>query len=279
MTQNQELKIAFIGGGNMASALGAGLIGKRCGARDVHVIDIDETALKRWDEQGVSTATEPNEALSKYHVWIFAVKPQVMKETVASCQPFLSENTLAISIAAGIDAATFAQWLGQPGQPWTRLIRCMPNTPALVGAGITGLLAAQGVSGADRIIAEKLLRSVGEVVWVDNEQQLDALTALSGSGPAYVFLFLEALIQGGQQLGLSAAQSRQLALATLTGATQLASLSPEPPAVLRERVTSKGGTTAQALRVFSERDFIDIVQQAMKASYNRASELSAELSK
>jgi pyrroline-5-carboxylate reductase len=279
MSTPQELKLAFIGGGNMASALGAGLIGKRCGAHDVHVVDIDENVRKRWADQGVSTAARPDATLGQHRVWVFAVKPQVMKETVTACKPFLRDDTLAISIAAGIDSDTFAQWLGEPGRPWTRLVRCMPNTPSLVGAGISGLCAAQGVSEQDRALAQQLLRAVGEVVWVQNDQQIDAVTALSGSGPAYVFLFLEALMQGGQQLGLSEVQARKLALATLSGATELASLSPEPPSVLRERVTSKGGTTAEALRVFKERDFVAIVQAAMKASYNRASELSVEFSK
>ncbi|WP_017523584.1 pyrroline-5-carboxylate reductase [Pusillimonas noertemannii] len=275
---NQELSLSFIGGGNMASALASGLIGKRCGASDVHVIDVNETALARWREQGVGTAAAPDEQLSSRRVWIFAVKPQVMKETVAQCKPFLRPDTLVISIAAGIESGTLAGWLGGD-KPFKRLVRCMPNTPALIGAGISGLLALDGVSEDDRAVAQLLLKAVGEVVWVDNDDQLDAVTALSGSGPAYVFLFLEALIQGGIDLGLDAQQSRKLALATLHGATQLAALSPETPATLRERVTSKGGTTAAALSVFEQQGFSALVQQAMRSAYQRAGQLATEFAK
>src|SRR5690606_5298734 len=193
---NQALTLAFIGGGNMASALASGLIGKRCGASDVHVVDINDEALARWRELGVGTAAAPDETLSSRRVWIFAVKPQVMKETVAQCKPFLRPDTLVVSIAAGIESSTLAQWLGAEA-PYTRLVRCMPNTPSLIGAGISGLLALDGVTDDDRAVAQLLLKTVGEVVWVDDDKQLDAVTALSGSGPAYVFLFLEALIQGG----------------------------------------------------------------------------------
>lgn len=275
---NHELTLSFIGGGNMAMALGSGLIGKRCGASDVHVIDINETQLQHWRELGVGTATKPDQALASKRVWIFAVKPQVMKETVAQCKPFLRPDTLVISIAAGIESNTLAQWLGDD-KPWTRLVRCMPNTPALIGAGASGLLALDGVSDDDRSVAQLLLKAVGEVVWVDSDSEIDAVTALSGSGPAYVFLFLEALIQGGLKLGLNAEQARKLALATLHGSTQLAALSPESPAVLRERVTSKGGTTAAALAVFQQQAFSDLVQQAMQAAYDRAGELAIEFAK
>jgi pyrroline-5-carboxylate reductase len=276
---NQELTISFIGGGNMASALAAGLIGKRCSAHDVHVIDHNSTALNRWQELGTTVAMAPDAVLSSRRVWIFAVKPQVMKEVVALCRPYLQPDTLVISIAAGIESASIAQWLGSADQPWTRLIRCMPNTPALIGAGVTGLMALQGVSQDDNAVAQQLMRTVGEVVWVDSDQEIDAVTALSGSGPAYVFLFIEALIEGGKKLGLTGEQARTLALATLNGATQLAALSHETPAVLRERVTSKGGTTAAALAVFEQAGFSDVVLQAMQAANNRAAELSMEFAK
>ncbi len=279
MSTNYELSLAFIGGGNMASALGAGLIGKRCGASDVHVVDIDAATLSRWSSQGVSTAAGPDATLGTRKIWIFAVKPQVMKETVAACRPFLTPDTLVISIAAGIDSQTLSRWLGSDNVPFTRLVRCMPNTPSLVKAGISGLMALEGVSADDKAVAQQLLKAVGEVVWVDNDEQIDAVTALSGSGPAYVFLFIESLIAGGMKLGLSAGQSRALALATLNGSTQLASLSPESPSTLRERVTSKGGTTAAALAVFEQHQFTQLVHEAMQAAYNRASELAIEFSK
>jgi len=276
---NHELKLAFIGGGNMASALASGLIGKRCGADDVHIVDVNESVLQQWREKGTSVAAAPDAVLSRQRVWVFAVKPQVMRETVAACKPFLQPDTLVISIAAGISSQTLSGWLGEPGKPWTRLVRCMPNTPALIGAGAAGLMALPGVTEHDKAQAQLLFRAVGQTCWVDSDEQIDAVTALSGSGPAYVFLFLEALVDGAVKLGLSAEQARTLALATLNGATQLAALSPETPATLRERVTSKGGTTAAALDIFAQHHFTDVVQQAMQAAFDRAAQLSHEFSK
>jgi pyrroline-5-carboxylate reductase len=273
---SEELTLAFIGGGNMANALAAGLIGKRCAAAGVHVVDPTADTRARWEEQGVSTAAQPTEQLGDKAIWVFAVKPQVMRQAVAQCKPFLRPGTLVVSIAAGIRGDTIAGWLGAPGKPHSRLVRCMPNTPALIGEGVTGLVASPGVSADDKAAAEQLLKTVGQVVWVQTDEALDAVTALSGSGPAYVFLFLEALIEGARKLGLDADQARTLALATLQGATQLAALSPEPPARLRERVTSKGGTTAAALGVFADRDFSAIVGSAMRAAHDRAAEMARE---
>lgn len=272
----QELSLAFIGGGNMANALASGLIGKRCAADKVHVIDPHEATLQAWRERGCSTSMQADASLSLQRVWVLAVKPQNMQEVVKQCRPFLQADTLVISIAAGIASSTLAQWLGSPDQPWERLVRCMPNTPSLIGAGATGLLGGAGVDAQDKAVTELLFKSVGQFVWFDNDDQLDAVTALSGSGPAYVFLFLEALIQGGMQLGLSADQSRKLALATLSGATELAALSPDSPATLRERVTSKGGTTAAALQVFEQQGWAGTVCTAMQAAYVRAGQLAAE---
>ena len=234
-----ELSIAFIGGGNMAAALASGLAGKVCPAGNIHVIDINEEAHASWQARGMTTATAADEALARCRVWVFAVKPQNMKDVVASTRQWLRPDTLVVSVAAGIRADTLAGWLGTPEQPFRRLVRCMPNTPALVGAGMTGLAALDGVGQEDRELAASLLASVGDVVWVADDAALDGVTALSGSGPAYVFLFLEALIAGGQKVGLTAEQARQLALGTLAGATKLAAESSEPPSVLRERVTSR----------------------------------------
>ncbi|MNQ44892.1 Pyrroline-5-carboxylate reductase [compost metagenome] len=182
-------------------------------------------------------------------------------------------------MAAGIRADTLAAWLGTPEAPFGRLVRCMPNTPALVGEGMTGLAALDGVDQADRDLAARLLSSVGQVVWVDDDAALDAVTALSGSGPAYVFLFLEALVAGGVKVGLTADQARQLALGTLAGATRLAAESPEPLSVLRERVTSKGGTTAAALDAFGAAGFTRIVEDAMAAAASRSRALAEEFGK
>ncbi|KAG0929207.1 hypothetical protein G6F31_017435 [Rhizopus arrhizus] len=202
-----------------------------------------------------------------------------MKDVVASTRQWLQDDTLVVSVAAGIRADTLAGWLGSPDAPFKRLVRCMPNTPALVGAGITGLAALDGVSEADRELAATLLASVGQVVWVADDAALDGVTALSGSGPAYVFLFLEALVAGGLKVGLTEAQAKQLALGTLAGATKLASESTEPLAVLRERVTSKGGTTAAALAAFGDAGFTGIVEDAMAAAARRSRELAEEFGK
>jgi len=274
-----ELSIAFIGGGNMAAALASGLAGKVCPAGNIHVIDINQDGHAAWQARGMTTATAPDEALARCRVWVFAVKPQNMKDVVASTRQWLQDDTLVVSVAAGIRADTLAGWLGSPDAPFKRLVRCMPNTPALVGAGITGLAALDGVSEADRELAATLLASVGQVVWVADDAALDGVTALSGSGPAYVFLFLEALVAGGLKVGLTEAQAKQLALGTLAGATKLASESTEPLAVLRERVTSKGGTTAAALAAFGDAGLTGIVEDAMAAAARRSRELAEEFGK
>ncbi len=274
-----ELSIAFIGGGNMAAALASGLAGKVCPAGNIHVIDINQDGHAAWQARGMTTATAPGEALARCRVWVFAVKPQNMKDVVASTRQWLQDDTLVVSVAAGIRADTLAGWLGSPDAPFKRLVRCMPNTPALVGAGITGLAALDGVSEADRELAATLLASVGQVVWVADDAALDGVTALSGSGPAYVFLFLEALVAGGLKVGLTEAQAKQLALGTLAGATKLAAESTEPLAVLRERVTSKGGTTAAALAAFGDAGFGGIVEDAMAAAARRSRELAEEFGK
>lgn len=268
--------IAFIGGGNMANALVSGLLGQGCPASQLHVLEVAEVLREQWRARGISVASAPDASLSTQQVWIFAVKPQQMREVVLQCKPWLKPNTLIISIAAGISLNSLSNWLGSAEQPFARVVRCMPNTPALVRAGVTGVAAVEGLAQSEKDIATDLLSAVGQVVWVDNDRAIDAVTALSGSGPAYVFLFLESLMAGAQALGLSAEQSRTLALATLAGSTQLAAEATETPAVLRERVTSKGGTTAAALDVFAEQGFSTIVAQAMAAADHRAAELSKE---
>jgi pyrroline-5-carboxylate reductase len=273
-----ELSLALVGGGNMANALASGLIGRRCAAANVHVIDPGEATRERWAALGTTTAAAPDARLSECRVWFFAVKPQVMAEVVRQCRPWLRPDTLIISIAAGIPGEAIARWLGTDAQPYARVVRCMPNTPALIASGMTGMAALSGVDEADRALAEELLRAVGEVIWVDDDAAIDAVTAVSGSGPAYVFLFLESLIAAGIEQGLTPDQARRLALGTFNGATQLATLSPDSPAVLRERVTSKGGTTAAALAVFQDRGLPDIMRQAVDAAARRAEELAREFS-
>ncbi|MBZ1349238.1 pyrroline-5-carboxylate reductase [Alcaligenaceae bacterium LF4-65] len=271
--------VAFIGGGNMANALVSGMLAQGCPAEKVHVIEVAEVLREQWRARSVSVSAAPDTLLSQRQVWIFAVKPQQMRDVVLQCRAWLQPNTLVISIAAGISIDSLGKWLGEDAKPFGNVVRCMPNTPALVGAGVTGMSAPATTSAADRERATALLSTVGEVVWVDNDKAIDAVTALSGSGPAYVFLFLESLIKGGLALGLSEQQARDLALSTLAGATKLAQQSAEAPSVLRERVTSKGGTTAAALDVFAQQAFGQTVVQAMAAADRRAAELSIEFGK
>lgn len=270
-----DFSLAFIGGGNMASALASGLAGRVLPADRIHVVEVDAAAHAGWRERGATVAAAADERLAGCDVWVYAVKPQVMREVVAQTRPWL-RDTLVVSIAAGLRGDVLATWLGTDETPWRRLVRCMPNTPALVGAGASGLAAAPGLGDADRQLAAQLFTAVGRVVWVADDAALDAVTALSGSGPAYVFLILQALIDGGVALGLSAEQSRELALATLAGATKLAAESAETPRVLRDRVTSKGGTTAAALDVMIERGLPDILVEGMRVAAARAREMSDE---
>lgn len=268
--------VALIGGGNMANALALGFLNQQCPADRLHVVEVASALREQWSQRGISVSASPDEALRARQVWIFAVKPQQMKEVVLQCKPWMSSDTLIISIAAGISMKSLGAWLGTEQTPYPNIVRCMPNTPALVGAGVTGLAAPAGLSPRDRATATTLLSAVGQAVWVHDDVAIDAVTALSGSGPAYVFLFLESLIKGGEALGLTPAQAQELAMATLVGATKLAAESSESPSVLRERVTSKGGTTAAALEVFQAAAFTDIVARAMKAADQRAAELSKE---
>jgi pyrroline-5-carboxylate reductase len=273
---NKEIKIAFIGGGNMAGALINGLIGKRCSAHDVHVVDTNPDAQKNWSSKGVSVAGVPDSRLAEHRIWVFAVKPQAMKQVVAQCRPFLQTDTLVVSVAAGISSTSLCRWLGNAEQPFDRVVRSMPNTPALIGEGATALLATAGVAHADQQLTENIFKAVSEVTWVDTDEEIDAVTSLSGSGPAYVFLFLEAMIQSAVSQGLDHAKARKLAMATVSGATELAALSPESLAVLRERVTSQGGTTAAALAVFEQAGFSSVVHDAMMAAALRAHDISKE---
>jgi len=268
--------VAFIGGGNMANALVSGLLAQHCPSSQVHIVEVSDPSRQAWSERGISTSAVPDAQLQNHQVWIFAVKPQQMKDVVLQCKPFMTPDTLVISIAAGISMTSLINWLSFPQAPFHNIVRCMPNTPALVGAGVTGLAAPSALSSENRVRATTLLSAVGQTVWVKDDAAIDAVTALSGSGPAYVFLFLEALIQGGEALGLTSDQAKELAMATLAGATKLAANSPETPSTLRERVTSKGGTTAAALSVFQESHFVEIVTRAMHAADRRAAELSKE---
>ena len=263
----------------MAAALASGLAGKVCPAGNIHVIDINEEAHASWRARGMTTATAADEALARCRVWVFAVKPQNMKDVVASTRQWLRPDTLVVSVAAGIRADTLAGWLGTPEQPFRRLVRCMPNTPALVGAGMTGLAALDGVGQEDRELAASLLASVGDVVWVADDAALDGVTALSGQRPG---LCVPVPGSADRRRPEGRPDGRAGAPACLGHAGRghsLAAESSEPPSVLRERVTSKGGTTAAALASFSAAGFAGIVEDALAAAARRSRELAEEFGK
>jgi pyrroline-5-carboxylate reductase len=265
------MKIAFVGGGNMAAALIGGLA-QAGGGHDIEVLEID--AGRAGDLQarfGVQAHGVAGAWLGSAEIVVLAVKPQQMRAAVDAIRPHLA-RPLVLSIAAGMRASTLARWLGSDV-----VVRTMPNTPALIGAGITGAAAMPGVSAGQRAAAELILRAVGEVVWFDDESMLDPVTAVSGSGPAYVFFFIEAMQQAAREMGLTEAQSRSLSVQTFLGAARLASASDEPAAVLRERVTSKGGTTAAALQCFEADRVKAAIVRALHAANARARELGDEL--
>lgn len=272
------LKIAFIGGGNMAAALIAGLAGKLTAGSNIHVVDPHAPALEKLQSQfGVSTASSASDALRAVDVIVLAVKPQSMKEVTAQLLPFIDveKQPLLLSIAAGIRATDLSRWLGD----YPAIVRCMPNTPALIGMGITGLVASSGVSATQKAQADAILQAVGSTVWLDDEAQIDPVTAVSGSGPAYVFYFIEALQQAASELGLTPEQGTQLAIATFTGAAQLAAQSTEAVSLLRERVTSKGGTTYAALTSMEDSGVKAAIVKAVKAAAQRGREMGDELGK
>jgi len=267
------MRIAFLGGGNMAAALIGGLIAKGTDARSVAVVEVSPAARERLGARyPVHIATAPDAAMQRSDVVVLAVKPQDGKSALAS---IAVHQQLVISIAAGLTLRTLSRWLGGH----RKLVRCMPNTPALIGAGIAGLYALPEVSAEERRQAETILGAVGEVVWVPEENLLDPVTAVSASGPAYVFWMMEQLAASAEKLGLAADVSRKLALHTILGAAKLAASSTESPATLRKNVTSKGGTTEAALNVFDQEQLAERFRRAVEAASRRATQLGDELGK
>ena len=263
--------IAFIGGGNMASAIIGGLL--KCGvpATNIQVVEPFEAQRINLNQQFHVQAHEvPGPGLAEAALVIWAVKPQTFKE--AALQSRLHTQTaLHLSVAAGIRSDSIARWLGTE-----RVVRAMPNTPALVGKGMTGLFARAAVTPADRVLVDKVIAPTGEYVWLGDESQLDAVTALSGSGPAYVFYFIEAMVEAGVAMGLSQQQAHQLAVGTFVGASALVQTSSESPEILRARVTSKGGTTHAALTSMAQDNVKMQFIRAMHAAQQRAHELGDE---
>jgi pyrroline-5-carboxylate reductase len=269
------LKVAFIGGGNMARAIIGGITAKGIRGCDIAVVEIDAGArLRLVAEYGVNTVEAPGSEMARVDVVVMAVKPQNMRAAAAALAPHIGDP-LVVSIAAGIRLADLSRWMG--GRK--RLVRAMPNTPALVHAGITGLHAPEGVSADDRQAAEDLLSAVGAALWFEKESDLDAVTAVSGSGPAYVFYAIEALEKAARELGLAQGASRSLALWTFVGATKLAIERGEEPAALRAQVTSKGGTTERAIEVLEAAGVKSGFVDAVKAACERSRELGDALGK
>lgn len=269
------MNIAFLGGGNMAGALIGGLVAKGFDARAMSVLEVSPAARERLAAKyPLHIATAPDAALQKSEVLILAVKPQDLRAALASLGGTV-RGKLIISIAAGVRLDALSRWLGG----YRKLVRCMPNTPALIGAGITGLCALPEVDAADRERAATILGAVGEVVWLRDERLLDAVTAVSGSGPAYVFWFIEQLAAFAEHAGIPKADAVKLATHTVLGSARLAAASDEPPARLRANVTSKGGTTEAALGVFADEKLAERFARALAAATQRGAELGDALGK
>jgi len=264
-------EVAFVGGGNMASALIGGLLKNGRIPATVLVIEPDDRQRARLALQfGVFALPAADAHLEAVPLVVWAVKPQSFAAAARPCSPFIGA-ALQLSVMAGIRTDSLQAATGSP-----RVVRAMPNTPALVGLGISGLYATPAVSAADRAAAEAVLAPSGELMWLQRERDLDAVTALSGSGPAYVYYFVEAMIQAAGEMGLTVEQGRRLALATFAGATALAQQSSDSPAVLRERVTSKGGTTYAALMSLDNDAVKAAFVKALHAARERARTLGDE---
>ena len=269
------MKIAFIGGGNMAGALLGGLLQKGYAATDLSVVEIDASARERLTARfGVSAVPAAGAETAASEVILLAVKPQQLRTVAQGLRPLLSAQ-LVISIAAGIRTEDLSRWLAG----YARIVRVMSNTPALILAGVSALYAMPSVDAEVRACAQGILAAVGSTLWVEREDLLDAVTAVSGSGPAYVFYFIEALEQAASELGLPAAAARRLSLETFLGASRLAGGSAEAPAVLRARVTSKGGTTERALASMESNHVKSRIVDAVRSAAQRSRELGEELGK
>lgn len=265
--------IAFIGGGNMVRSLVGGLLAQDCDPTGIHVAEpADAVREALASDFGIQTYPTAAEAVESAHVWLFAVKPQVMRTVCESLSPLAqTAKPLVVSVAAGITSTQLEHWLGGD----LGVVRAMPNTPALLGAGATGLYANANVDANGRATADALLASAGPTTWIGDEMQMDAVTALSGSGPAYVFLLAEAMIAAGEAEGLPPDAARALALQTVLGAARMLVESGEAPDELRKRVTSPNGTTQAALESFERDGLRAIVARAVHAARERGRELSA----
>jgi pyrroline-5-carboxylate reductase len=263
--------IAFIGGGNMASAIIGGLLKRGAAPASIQVVEpFEEQRVKLREKFGVDVREGPGHHLASATLVVWAVKPQTFKEAALQTR-FHTKTALHLSVAAGITSSSIAHWLGTE-----HVVRAMPNTPALVGKGMTALFARAAVSTAGKARVTRVIKTTGEHVWLDDETQLDAVTALSGSGPAYVFYFIEAMIDAGVAMGLTREQAHKLAVGTFVGASALAKASDEPIEILRSRVTSKGGTTYAAITSMEQDNVKKLFMRAMIAAKQRAKEMGDE---
>ena len=268
-----KTRIAFIGAGNMAASLIGGLRAKGLEAAQIRASDPgEETRTRVSAEHGIETFADNAQAIVGADVVVLAVKPQAMKAVCEALRPSLKPDQLVVSIAAGITCASMNNWLG--AQP---IVRCMPNTPALLRQGVSGLFATAEVTAEQRQQAQELLSAVGIALWLNEEQQLDAVTAVSGSGPAYFFLLIEAMTAAGVKLGLPADIAAQLTLQTALGAAHMAVSSDVDAAELRRRVTSPAGTTEAAIKSFQANGFEAMVEKALGAAAHRSAEMAEQL--
>jgi len=274
-----KLKIGFIGAGNMARSLIGGLITSGLPADNIRASTPDTDQLQALSHDfGIQTSPDNQDTVDHSEVVVLAVKPQILKPV---CQALTARHdNLYLSVAAGIPTSSLGRWLGQKtdGAPLA-IIRAMPNTPALLQTGATVLYANAHTSEEQRESAEAIMRAVGLALWVEDEAQMDAVTALSGSGPAYYFLFMEAMINAAEELGLSTASARLLTVQTAFGAAKMALEIDEEPATLRQNVTSPGGTTERAIQTFQQGGLEKLVASALTAARDRARELAEELGK
>ena len=269
------MKICFIGGGNMATALIGGLIGKGFAATQISVVEINAGSRAKLQQDFAVRAVETTaEGVQGSDCIVLAVKPQQLREVAQQLAPVLKKQQLLISIAAGIRAQDLARWANSQN-----VVRAMPNTPALIQAGMTGLYALPEVNAVQREQAQSIMNAVGDSLWLDDEAMLDAITAISGSGPAYVFYFIEALERAAMELGFVKHDARNLSLATFLGASKLAASSNEDVSVLRTRVTSKNGTTERALLSLADNNVAQHIAQAAQAAAARSREMGDELGK
>jgi len=268
-------KTGFIGGGNMASALINGMLNNGINPANIYVADPDQAqqqALLALNSS-INLYSDGAELLNDVDVLVLAVKPQIMQAVVEPIANQINSDTLIVSVAAGVPIDKLTNWLGRE----MAIIRCMPNTPSLVGCGASGLFANALASPAQKTAVETLLNTVGISAWLDSEAAIDQVIAVSGSGPAYFFYLMEIMQQAGTELGLPAELSQALTIQTALGAAQLASQSEDNPATLRDKVTSKGGTTAAAIELMQQQGMDETIRAAMQAAVTRASELADEI--